>query len=65
MEGILELVPMGIGIIIYEGITGGKSSCGGLGVSITDGIFEKEPSGRTFSILFTDLIEKFSSDLEF
>ena len=55
---------MGTGEIISEGITGGKLSCGGLGVSIPDGIFEKEYSGKTFSILFHDLIKKFSSDLE-
>ena len=64
-EGILELVPIGIGEMIPEGITGGKLTCGGLGVSIPNGIFEKESLGKTFSILFHDLIEKFSSDLEF
>ena len=37
---------------------------GGLGVSIPDGIFEQEPSGKIFSILFPNLIEKFSSYLE-
>ena len=62
LEGILELVPMGIGEVIPEGITGGKLSCGGLVVSIPDGIFKKESSGKIFSILFPDLTKKFSSD---
>ena len=55
---------MGIGEIIPEGITEGKVSCVGLGVSIPDGLFEKKYSGKTFSILFPDLIDNFPSDLE-
>ena len=55
---------MGIGEIIPEGIKGEKSSCEGLWVSIPDGISEKESSDK-LSILFPDLIEKFSLDLEF
>ena len=57
-EGILELVPMGIGKILPERITGGKLSYGRLVVSIMDRIFEKESSGKLFSILFPDIIKK-------
>ena len=44
--GILDLFPMGIREIIPEGITGEKTSCGGLVVSIPDGIFKKESVGK-------------------
>ena len=39
---------MGIGEIIPEGIKGGKFFCGELGVSIPDGISEKESSSKSF-----------------
>ena len=64
-EGALELVPLRIREIIPEEITGGNMSFGGLWVSIPDGIFKKEYLRKMFSILFPDLIEKFSSNLEF
>ena len=63
LERILELVPMGIREIVHEGITGGKSSCGGLGVLIPDRIFEKESSSKRFSISFLDLLKEFSLEL--
>ena len=44
----MDLVPIGIGEVIPEGITGEKLSCGGLGVSIPDGISETGIFVKTF-----------------
>ena len=54
---------MGIVEIIPELITGGKLPCMVIEVSILDGIFKNESLGKNISILFPDLIEKFSSYL--
>ena len=61
LEGILDLVPIGIREQIPEGITEGELSCGWMGISIPDDLFKKEFLGKTFSILFPDLINIFSS----
>ena len=60
-EGIEELVPMVIGKVIPEGIAELNLSCEGMGVSIPEGILEKESSVKIIFDLFFELIEKFSS----
>ena len=59
------MFPMGIDEVICEGITELNLSCEGMGVSIPDRILEKESLGKIIFDLFPELIEKFSSDLEF
>ena len=59
-EGIEELVPMVIGKVIPEGIAELNLSYEGMGVSILEGILEKESSGKIIFDLFPDMFKKFS-----
>ena len=59
-EGIEEMVPMVIGKVIPEGIAELNLSCEGMGLSIPEGILEKESVGKIIFYLFPELIEKFS-----
>ena len=52
---------MVIGKVIPEGIAELNLSYEGMGVSILEGILEKESSGKIIFDLFPELIEKFSS----
>ena len=56
---------MVIGKVIPEGIAELNLSYEGMGVSILEGILEKESSGKIIFDLFPDLIDKFSSGGKF
>ena len=55
------MVPMVIGKLIPEGIVQLNLFCEGMGVSIPEGILEKESSVKIIFDLFSELIKKLSS----